>query len=57
MTGDESGGTCMNGVTLIVFFLSEPLQAKLFDLPSRQAGGNARVLAPLTDAVAHVRTR
>lgn len=41
VTGDERGGTCMNRVTLIVFFLSEPLQASLFDLPSRRAGGRA----------------
>lgn len=36
VTGDERGGTCVNRMNLIVFFLSEPLQARLFDLPSRQ---------------------
>lgn len=41
MAGDERGGTCVNRATLIVFFLPEPLQARLFDLPSRQAGGRA----------------
>lgn len=37
VTGDERGGTCMNGATPIVFFLPEPLQARLFDLLSRRA--------------------
>lgn len=37
VTGDERGGACVNRMNVIVFFLSEPLQARLFDLPRQVA--------------------
>lgn len=50
----------MNGMNLIVFFLSEPLQARLFDLPSRrEAAAAARGLSAVDRrrAAPHVHRR